>query len=66
MIWLALLFLCLGALASMRSRAALRAYNRRMFPSMQQRAPVHLRPFLWCTLLALAALAVAVFIPFNP
>ena len=43
-----------GCFAAWRSHAARRAYNRRMFPSMQDRRPVHLLPFFLFTLLGVA------------
>ena len=47
MIKVFLLFLCLGLVSAWRSKVALRAYNRRMFPSMQEKRPT----FLWPALL---------------
>jgi hypothetical protein len=66
MIKLVLFFLFVGALASWRSKTAIRAYNRRMFPSMQEKTPTYLRPFILFTLLGLALAAVVRFIPITP
>ncbi len=53
-----LLFLCLGLCAAWRGKVALRAYNRRMFPSMQDKRRTYLWPaILICVLGAAVAFA---------
>lgn len=52
----------LGCVAAWRSRTAQRAYNRRMFPSMQDKRPSHLLPFILFTVLGAAVAGAAHFL----
>lgn len=65
MIKVFLVFFAVGLLASLKSRESLRAYNRRMFPSMQRR-PAHLWPLLWFTVLGLASAAATRYLDIHP
>lgn len=52
----------LGCVAAWRSYAAQRAYNRRMFPSMQDKRPAHLLPLVLFTVLGVAIAGAAHFL----
>jgi hypothetical protein len=59
-------FVLAGAFLAVQSKKATRLENRRMFESMQLKAPLYMRPFILLTLLG-AVLAVALHVlTLNP